>query len=96
MDYNYEYEDFSPIPVQAGDVLGVFIPWYSSSRLRLFSERDHGPTNYYIRTSENVTESPYDTIDIDNTPSLESDVHHHLVTVEISEFCTIIIIIPKK
>ena len=86
----YEYEDFPPIPVQAGDVLGAFIPQATGARLRFLSEENHGPTNYYIRTSENAAESPYDTIDIDSTPLLESAVYHRLVTVEISEFCAII------
>ena len=35
----YEYDDFSPIPVQTGDILGAFIPRTSMSRLSLFSER---------------------------------------------------------
>ena len=74
----YEYEDFSPIPVQAGDTLGVFIPRAGLSRLRVLSESDYGPTNYYIRTSENAAESPYDTIDIDNTPSLLSSGYNVL------------------
>ena len=81
----YEYEVFPPIPVQAGDVLGAFIPYNERIRLRLLSERDRGPTNYYIETRKNASESPYDTIDIDSTPSLESQVYHPLVTVEISE-----------
>ena len=85
----YEYEDFSPIPVQTGDILGIFIPRSDLSRLRVVSERDYGPTNYYIRTSENAAESPYDTIDIDNTPSLLSFGYNVLVTVEISELCAV-------
>ena len=81
----YEYEDFPPIPVQAGDILGAFIPWNDRARLRLRSERDRGHTNYYRFTNQDVTESPYDTIDIDSTPSLTSGVYNLLVTVEISE-----------
>ena len=85
----YKYEHFSPIPIQAGDVLGAFVPFHLRARLRLVSERDRGPTNYYVQTSNSATESPYGTIDIWNTPSLQSAVYHVLVTVEISEFCAI-------
>ena len=94
----YEYEDFPPIPVQAGDVLGAFIPRNGDNsnraRLRLLSERDYGPTNYYIQTGRDDAVSSYDTIDIDtididSTPSLESEDYQLLVTVEISEFYAI-------
>ena len=85
----YEYEDFSPIPVQVGDTLGVFIPRTVLSRLRVLSERNYGPTNYYIQTSNNAAESPYDTIDIDSAPSLQSFGYNVLVTVKISELCAI-------
>ena len=86
----YEYEDFSPIPVQAGDVLGAFIPQNKLAKLRLRSEENHGHTNYYEMTNPDAEESPYDnTIDIDSLPSLRTDVYHPLVTVEISEFCAI-------
>ena len=85
----YEYEDFPPIPIKADDILGIFSPRSNFSRLRLRSERGYGPTNYYIRTSENAAESPYDTIDIDNTPSLRSLDYNILVTVKISELCAV-------
>ena len=83
----YEYEDFSPIPVQVGDVLGAFIPRNDRSRLRLLSERDSDPTSYYLQTEDDDTVSPFNTIDIESTPSLRSDVNYPLVTVEISELC---------
>ena len=82
-DQIYEYSNFPPIPFQSGDVLGVFIPRDSRSKLRLISEGGHGPTNYYI-TTESV--SPYENIDLQhNTPQVLSAVYHALVTVEISE-----------
>ena len=77
----YEYDNFPPIPFQAGDILGVYIPPpYGLSKLRLRSEVGHGPTNYIIEHDS----SPYDTIDLQNTPRISSDVYHPLVTVEIS------------
>ena len=82
-DQIYEYSNFPPIPFQSGDVLGVFIPRDSRSKLRLISEGGHGPTNYYI-TTESV--SAYENIDLQhNTPQVLSAVYHALVTVEISE-----------
>ena len=46
----YEYDKFSPIPVLAGDILGVFSPKYGDSKLRFWSERDNGPVIYYVGT----------------------------------------------
>ena len=31
----YEYDNFSPIPFRPGDILGIFAPCYSQSRLRM-------------------------------------------------------------
>ena len=85
-DSLYEYDDFAPIPVQAGDVLGVFVPQNGDSKLRLQAESEHGPTNYYIRTADSDTVSPYDSIDLQqDTPQVSSSVYHLLVTVEIGK-----------
>ena len=73
----YEYDSFSPIPVQAGDILGVFIPRTSFSRLGLLSENMNGPTNYYLETGLNV----YDMFDIQDT-LVQSQVYHPMVSVE--------------
>ena len=81
----YEYDDFSPIPVQTGDILGAFIPRTSMSRLSLISEDMDTPINYYLETDSSVTESPYDMIDIQMMPSLEQLGYHPLVTVEIGK-----------
>ena len=77
----YEY-NFSPIPFLAGDILGVFVPRNMISKLRIRSEANHGPLNYYIPTAKMADMSSYDTIDLQqNTPEL----YHPLVTVEIGE-----------
>ena len=81
----YEYDNFSPIPFQAGDILGVFIPQTSLSRLRLLSEDTDSPTNYYLTTGDSVSVSPHDMIDIQNTPMVMSGTYHPLVSVEIGE-----------
>ena len=80
----YEYDNVPPIPFQAGDILGVYIPPpYGLSKLRLRSEVGHGPINYFIGTGENM----YETIDFQNTLQISSDVYHMhpLVAVEISK-----------
>ena len=84
----YEYDNFPPIPFQAGDILGVFVPQNDQSKLNLKSEGGRGPTNYFINTSHNVTISPYDTIYLkEEAPQIQSEVYHPLITVEISK-CT--------
>ena len=92
-DCVYEYDNFPPIPFQAGDILGVFIPPVNDSRLTFKSEKERGLTNYYILTGYNVTTSPYKTINLhQNTPPVQSSVYHPLVTVEIR--CEFIYIYP--
>ena len=85
----YEYDNFPPIPVLAGDILGVFIPETLSSKLLLWSERDNGPTVYYVNTGS-ATESPVDAIDLQHMPSLSSATYLPLVTVEISKCCILL------
>ena len=82
----YEYDNFSPIPFQAGDILGVFLPQNGSARLRLLSETTDSPTNYYLNTDNSASDSPFDTIDIHSTQSLTSQAYHPLVSVEIGKF----------
>ena len=81
----YEYDNFSPIPFQAGDILGVFLPRNRDTRLRLLSETKDSPTNYYLNTANSASESPFDTIDIQSTQSLRSQAYHPLVSVEIGK-----------
>ena len=40
------YTPLVPVPVQAGDIVGIYQPHTSSSRLRVFMQAD-GPVNYY-------------------------------------------------
>ena len=81
----YEYDNFSPIPFQAGDILGVFLPENELARLSLLSETTNSPTNYYLTTDDFDFESPFDTIDIQSTQSLRSQAYHPLVSVEIGK-----------
>ena len=77
----YEYDNFSPIPVQDGDILGVWIPSTNHSRLLLLSEDRNGTTNHYLETAVLESESPYDMFDIQDT-LVQSQVYHPMVSVE--------------
>ena len=82
-DRVYEYP-VSPIPFQAGDILGVFIPRDDRSKIRLRAESGRGPINYYIPTNGTITTSPFSSIDIQQDV-VSSAVYHPLVSVEIGE-----------
>ena len=81
----YEYDNFTPIPFQSGDVLGIFIPENGKSRLRVSSENVNSPINYYLQTSPMESVSPYKMIDIQNNPSIMTQGYHPMVTVEIGK-----------
>ena len=80
------YEYGTSIPVLVGDILGAFLPETGDSKLRLWSERNNGPTVYYVGTGS-ATESPIDAIDLEHMQSLSSTLYFPLVTVEISKHC---------
>ena len=73
-----------PIPFQAGDILGVFIPRDNRSRIRLRAESGRGPVNYFIPTDDSVTMSPFTNINIQEN-TVTSAVYHPLVSVEVGE-----------
>ena len=81
-DRVYEYDNFTSIPFQAGDIFGVFVPRDGDSKLRLRHEHKSGPTNYYLTGDYAMS-----LIDLKQTPTVPSATYHPLVTVEISE-CT--------
>ena len=80
----YENSSFSPIPFQAGDVLGIFVPRGAVSSLRLRSEAEYGPLNYFMTTDRDARMSPYDELQLSD---LSSDTYHPLVSLEICESC---------
>ena len=81
----YEYGNFSPIPFQAGDIFGIFQPVDGLNSLDVLSEKDTGPTNYYIVTSNSATESPIEIFDLQDT-QVKMHNGYLLVTVEISKY----------
>ena len=78
----YETSDFSPIPFQAGDILGIFTPNAGGSSLRLRSELGYGPLNFFSSTDDDAATSPFVEIQLSNFTS--SEIYHPLVSLEIS------------
>ena len=77
----YESDNFPPIPVKYGDILGIFIPPYQQARLHLRSENSNGPTQYYLATDSSDI-SPHSVIDIQQSHLVLTDTYHPLVSVE--------------
>ena len=59
----YEFDNFPPIAVKSGDILGIYIPDSSSSRLQLLSDTTNTAIQYYIPIDPS-SPSTYDVIDI--------------------------------
>ena len=84
----FEYSSFDPIPVRAGDVLGVFIPDDTYSRIFLRSESSNNrPRLYYHTVDSTVTVSRFDVIDrMNNDPPMTTvTTYRPLVAVEFGE-----------
>ena len=80
----YEYSKFVPISVQSGDILGIFMPQNSASRLRLLSENTTDQTQYYHSTASSVRSSHFKKIDIQNNePPLTTAAYHPMVSMVI-------------
>ena len=80
----YEYTKFAPIPVESGDILGIFTP--NPSRLNLWFENDNSdnPKVYYRYTDSSATSSPYEELDRQNNdPLLGTASYYPLVSVAI-------------
>ena len=82
-DYVFSGTPDPPLEFEAGDILGLFQPRESRSRVRVYYDTSAGPTNYYIDTGN------------DNQPSLSSFITTSadgtedslpLVTIEIGKF----------
>ena len=82
----YEYSGFTPIEVKAGDILGVFTPEDSYSRIFLLSESgSNRPAQYYHSLSDStLSSSNIDMIDIEkNIPPLTRRTNYYpMVSVE--------------
>ena len=75
---------FSPIPFQAGDILGIFVPRSGSTRLRLRFELSRGPLNYYtVISPSTASTSPHTEFQLSDLTT--SQVYRPLVSVEICE-----------
>ena len=80
----FEFDNFSPIPFQAGDILGLYLPRTNS--IRFYSEDSNSTINYFIIEHA----ESYDTID---TTSVKSSFYHPMVSIEISELGTSIVLV---
>ena len=87
----YEFENFSPIPFQAGDFLGLYLPF--SKVIGLYSEDTNSTINYYIDTGSDFHNTPFNTI---NTASLASSYYHLMVSAEISELEHSIVLVGSR
>ena len=80
----FSSSSFSPIPFQAGDILGIFVPRLGSTRLKLRFEIFHGPLNYYtVISPSTASTSPHTEFQLSGFSS--SEVYRPLVSVEICE-----------
>ena len=77
----YHYTGFSPIPFQAGDVLGIYVPSAGTTTLRLRFELGNGPLNHYIEDDKQTLS--FEELKLSN---LSSGVYYPLVSLEICEF----------
>ena len=75
----YEYNDFPPIPLEPGYILGIYIPEKSYSRLSMISETTFAVKNDFVSADEHSTSC----MDIEG---LSSDVNRPLVSAEIGWF----------
>ena len=80
-DRVFEYPMDPPLTVQPGDVLGIYQPTQSSSRLIIYYEEDVGAETLYQTISTSQDEFP--------APAVSVQTHNHipLVTVELGT-CT--------
>ena len=77
----YEYTPSSPLPFQEGDILGIFQPSGTASRLRVYYIDNVGPPNYYYDPNQNTP--PLGVFLITGSTSAQND--QPLVAVEISK-----------
>ena len=79
-----EYDTFQPFPVEAGDVLGVFIPSrLDNVQFEIYSESLDGPVNYVMDSTAALT--PFNVIDLSNNTLVSPARYHPMVSVEISK-----------
>ena len=82
----HEYRPFSPVPVLAGDIVGIYQPYTSASALQIFFQ-DRGPLNY----SQPAVANPKNTLSTRNI-LVNSENRQPLLAIEFSEFkiCTLL------
>ena len=81
----YEFAVSPPIPVQPGDVLGVFQPWSGRSRLQVDYDSSGRSMSYYMTIESDQVEPSHSTIAIDSAQGLITGATLPLVSVETGE-----------
>ena len=88
----YEFAVDPSLPFQRGDILGIFQPSASRSRLRIiYRTESENSTNYVFNTAENVTEPP---LSMFSTSS--ADVTQSVLPFVIVEICKTCIVNVKS
>ena len=83
----YEFPVEPSLPFQSGDILGIFQPRRSRSRLRILYRTGSGnPLNFVFRTPNSVTEPPLETFTT-SSPGVTRQTVLPLVTMEICKAC---------
>ena len=83
----YEIAVEPSLPFQTGDILGIFQPSGSRSRLRiLYSTGSGNPRNYVVRLSGSVTEPSLETFSTSSS-GISQESALPLVTMEICKAC---------
>ena len=57
MDEVYEVSPTDPLELQSGDILGLYQPQASQTRLIVYFDTNSGPNNYYIRNQKTPLDS---------------------------------------
>ena len=93
-----EHNDFAPIPVRAGDVLGIYIPRWNSTGLRLRSEVKSVPGVFRVPADLPDLVSPYEEINTGlGLPTVQKQAFYPFVSVKFGKWFHIthtVVLIP--
>ena len=79
----YEFPVEPSLPFQRGDILGIFQPSNSRSRIRILYKTGSGnPPNFVFSTGGNITEPPFETFNT-SSPGVRLQTVLPLISVEI-------------
>ena len=88
------FHNFQPVPVESGDVLGMFVPQSGKERVTLMSEETNSPTNYFVPVGDTET-SPFNLIDVQSSGTTSVLLGNNIPLVSV-EFGKLILCIKYK